>query len=716
MKKLISAICLVFVLVLIASVPVSASRSYQTYTYSIKGTALYSPDAYTPIKTIDSTYMGLKTEGIKKVLDDPCDLVVDKNDNVYIADAGNNRIVCLDKYFKYRFEISTFTNDEGVPDSLNTPSGVFVSSDTIYVADTNQNRIVKFDLEGNFIKVIPEPESQLFDTDSVYKPVALVVDDYNRLYVVSSTTYQGIIVMENDGTFIRFMGAQKVTISAWDKLWRKIQTDEQKAYSQSYISTEFNNIDMDDKGFIYITTSSITDSKVASAIKSKTKSGDYMPVKMMNKSGDEVMSRNGFWPPAGEIEYSGSSSNGSINGVSKIVDVACGPEYTWSIIDERRQKVFTYDDQGNLLFAFGDSGPQLGNLVSICAIVYMSDSTMLILDKTNDNITVYQRTEYGDIMIQALTNQNNRQYDKAVGDWTEILKRNSNFDVAYIGIGNALYRQGEFAEAQEYYEAAYDTEGWSDSYKEIRKEWISKYVLLIPVIVIAIIAALTIFFKYAKKVNKRAETAGGKRTFKEELLFAFHLILHPFDGFWDLKHEKRGSVRAAIVYVLITIFAVFYQDIGSGWLVNPYEKFGTIWSDSLGVLVPLALWAVGNWCLTTLFEGEGSFKDIFIACSYSLVPIPMLMIPTTLYSNIAIDTELDLVEFINTIGLIWCFLLVFCGMMITHDYSISKNFITTLGTLVAMCFIMFVAILFTTLLGKIVSFVTNIITEINYRL
>ena len=128
------------------------------------------------------------------------------------------------------------------------------------------------------------------------------------------------------------------------------------------------------------------------------------------------------------------------------------------------------------------------------------------------------------------------------------------------------------------------------------------------------------------------------------------------------------------------------------------------------------LWVTANWCLTTLFDGEGSFKDIFIACSYSLLPLILLVIPATIYSNFATVAELDIVSFIGTIAFIWTGMLIFCGMMVTHDYSLGKNFITSLGTIVGMAFIMFIGILFTTLLGKIISFVSNIIIEINYRL
>jgi tetratricopeptide (TPR) repeat protein len=711
MKKLISIFAILFVLVTVLALPVGAARTYQTYTYSIDGFALQSPDAYTPIKNINYTDMGLEKE-----LDTPHDIEVDDKDNVYIADTNNNRIVVLDRYYKFMFEISEFVNDQGIDDKLNKPQGVFVTADTIWVCDTDQNRIVTFDREGNFIKIIPQPKSSLFDEGAVYKPIAIAVDDYNRLYVVSSTTYQGVIVMSADGTFIRFVGAQKVSISAWDRIWRMFQTDAQRELSAANISTEFNNITIDDKGFIYVTTSTIKDGDVSKAIKNKSKSGDYAPVKMLNQSGDEVMARNGFWPPAGEIDMSGRASEGATTGVSKIVDVAVGPENTWSIIDEKRQKVFTYDDNGNLLFAFGDKGSQLGNLQGIEGITYMSDGTMLILDSTADNITIYERTEYGDILIKALQNQNDRMYDLAKQDWEEILKRNSNFDAAYIGIGDALYRNGQYEEALPYYEAAYDTDGWSDSYKEIRKAWIAKYVLLIPVLVVGIIALVVIFFKKAAKINLRAATAGGKRTFAEELLYGFHLIFHPFDGFWDLKHEKRGSLRAAIVYVAVTVIAFFYQAIGSGYLVNPYDSYTTIFSQALSVLVPLFLWVVANWCLTTLFDGEGSFKDIFVACGYSLLPLVLIVVPCTIYTNFALKEELDITDLLVTVAFIWTVLLIFVGMMVTHDYTLSKNFITSLGTIVAMVFIMFVAILFTTLVGKIVSFITNIITEISYRM
>ena len=743
MKKITSIICLMFVFIMVLALPASASAPYQTYTYSINGTALYSPDAYTPSLSVDSTYMGLfdsarlksiypdlsSSELSKKMvaINAPMDLETDSLQNVYIADTENNRIVVLDRYYKLKFIIDTFINEQGINDALKGPQGVFITPDKtvdgelvegrIFVCDTESGRIVTFDHEGNFLKVIPRPESQLFTENSVYKPVAVAVDRFDRMYVVSSTTYQGIIVMTDEGEFTGFIGAQKATVSAWDVLWRRFQTEEQRDRSDQVLSTEFNNITINSEGFIYVTTDTIADSSVSSAIKGKSKSGTYAPVKMLNAAGDEIMRRNGFYPPSGEVDMARASVTDKLVGVSKIKDVAVGPEQTWSIIDNKRSKVFTYDFDGNLLFAFGDTGTQLGNISAeaLVGVTYQGDN-LLLLDKTQKMFTVYKRTQYGDILVDALRNQNERRYDQSIDDWTEILKRNSNFDTAYIGIGNALYRSGKYEQAIEYYQSAYDTTNYSATYKEIRKEWISKYLIVIPIVLIAVILACTKFMGYAKKVNKRAATSGTKRTYVEELLYVFHVIFHPFDGFWDLKHEKRGSVRAAVTILGFTIVAMYYNAIGKGYVMNPLGNYGTVFATILSVLMPLALWVVANWCLTTLMEGEGSIKDIFIASCYSLAPLGFLMIPATIASNFVLVEEADIVSLVITFGFIWTGMLIFFGMMVTHDYSLGRNFITTIGTIVGMAFIIFIAVLFTTLLGKLVSFVTNIVTELQYRM
>ena len=719
-KKLL---CLLFAVLLTVSCFVftaSASSAYQTYIYGIDGKALYSPDAYTAIRAVNSVDMGLEVS-----LSNPGDMVTDDAGNIYIADTGNSRIVVLDRYYKLSFTISTFDNGEGVPDRLSGAQGVYVSEPNekygklIWVCDTGNNRIVVFDDKGEFIKIIEEPESSLFDDNAVYKPVAIAVDAYNRLYVVSSTTYQGIIVLTDDGEFTGFIGAQAVALSAWQILWRRFQTKEQRENSEIVVSTEFNNVAINrSNNLVYATTSSIEDGNVESAIKGGDVSGKYSPVKLLNANGTEIMRRNGFYPPSGEVKITSEelAKGSQISGPSVIIDVAVGPEGTWSIIDQARSKVFTYDDDGNLLFIFGDVGSQLGMIQKIKAITYQGDK-ILLLDNYYKSITVYRRTEYGNILLNALHDQNEMNYDHAYENWLEILKRNNNFDAAYIGVGKALYRSGQYEESLTYFKAALETENYSLSYKEIRKEWMSKYFILIILVIVVVCVLLAKLFGFAATYNKKVSLKIGRKTIKDELFYVFHVIFHPFDGFWDLKHEHRGSARSAFVLLVITIIAFFYQSVGTGYIFKPDDSDAkSIFTAILSVLVPVLLWTVGNWCMTTLMEGEGSLKDIFVATCYALAPLSFMIILSTLLSNILLETEQDFVILIEVIGFVWSALLLFFGTMVTHDYSMGKNILTIILTIVGMIFIMFIAILFTTLMAKIVSFIYNIVVEIEYRM
>lgn len=708
MKKLTKILALAACLILaLGCMPLAAITPYSTYTYSIDGFALMSPDAYVPDRQIDSAYMG-----VEPAIDDPRDLVVDANKNVYIADAANNRIVVLDRYFKLKFYIGEFINQNGVPDSLKNPSGVFVENEKIYVADSDNNRIVMFNIDGSFYKVIEEPDADVFPAGSIYKPSAIAVDKYGRIYVVSSTTYMGIIAINEDAEFQGFIGAQKVTVDALTLLWRNFQTDSQRKQQQQYVATEFNNITIDKDGFMYITISAIDADQQQAAIDSKD--GTYAPVKKLNTAGSDIMKRNGFFGPGGEVNVS-NLTTAIIQGPSKIIDAAVGPEGTWSIIDEKRSKIYTYDEDGNLLFIFGDMGQQLGNIQSVEAIAYHGND-ILVLDKTSDSITVFRRTEYGDLLLAAIENTNNRNYDTTIDFWTEILKRNNNFDTAYIGIGKSLYRSAQYEESLEYYKAAYDTENYSESFKEIRKQWISDYILLIPLFVIVAAVLFVLWNKYAAKLNKKTQLKKGRKTFWEELVYAAHLIVHPFDGFWDLKHEKRGSVRAAFVWLVLAIFTFYYQDIGTGYIFDARQDSSTIFMTIAAVALPVILWVVANWCLTTLFDGEGSLKDIFVATCYALVPLPILIIPSVIASNVMLASEATIINLLVSIAFVWTGLLLFFGMMVTHDYSFSKNVLTSLGTIVGMAIIMFIGVLFSTLLAKIVSFVSSIITEITFRM
>ena len=132
-------------------------------------------------------------------------------------------------------------------------------------------------------------------------------------------------------------------------------------------------------------------------------------------------------------------------------------------------------------------------------------------------------------------------------------------------------------------------------------------------------------------------------------------------------------------------------------------------------MLPVLLLTISNWCLTTLFDGEGSLADVYIATCYSLLPVVMLVLPTVMVSNFVTLSEQDILTMIETVAWGWTAMLWFFGMMVIHDYGLFKNIIITIATIIFMMFVMFVAVLFTSLLSRVFTFFYNIYAELSYR-
>lgn len=753
MSKLVRISLIVLALLMLLPVVVSATVPYSTYTYSIGGSVLDSPDAYVPQEKIRSVTL---PDGTVKKLANPSDIETDTNGNIYIVDSdvanGDYSVIVLDDHYNFKYMIKNFVNGNGVDDSFNAPSSSFVVDEGdfkgLYVCDTENARIVVFEPEtGEFIREIKKPVSNLIDETAKYSPVSCVVDKYGRIYVASATTNEGVIVMTFQGDFINFIGAPKVVVSALEALLRKLSSA--AADNQAFIPTAYTTLDLDKTTgeFVYATINYTGDEEDAQLQQLKVKLSDGSPVRLLNANGDDIMKRNGFFAPAGEVAVDSKTPLTGVNkdspkGVSDIIDIASGPNGVWSIIDQKRSKIYTYDRDGNLLYIFGDKGSQLGNLTTAKAITYqyvdeiasvkvLNEKTgeyelqdqivthvnILVSDTGQGGFTIYRRTEYAALLDEAISLQNDRDYNGAAEKWNEVLTMNNNFDTAYVEMGKSLYRQGEYEEAVKYFQNAYDVENYALAFKEIRKEKLSNPFVFIALIVgiVLVLWGISLVFKKAGKINRATAIKTGPRKFTEELTFGFHLMFHPFDGYWDLKHEKRGSARAATTFLIATMVAFIYQAQGKGYYYDPQRTGGSAISQILTVIVVFGLWVVANWCFTTLFDGEGSLKDIYIAVGYALFPLPFMVIVSTILTNVLVGTEAQITTMIVAIAYIWMALLIIIGMQVTHDYSMGKNVLTIIATIVGMIFIMFLALLFISLITKMIALVTTISSELSYR-
>ena len=137
--------------------------------------------------------------------------------------------------------------------------------------------------------------------------------------------------------------------------------------------------------------------------------------------------------------------------------------------------------------------------------------------------------------------------------------------------------------------------------------------------------------------------------------------------------------------------------------------------EILSIVLPFFLWCV-NWCVTTLMDGEGSFRDIVITSAYALVPLVLINVPLIIFSNIITLEEAAFYSFFDVLSLVWTVILLILGTSVVHQYSLTRTFLTCICIVVGMGLIIFIALLFFSLLQQMYAFFYTIYQEIALRL
>ena len=149
------------------------------------------------------------------------------------------------------------------------------------------------------------------------------------------------------------------------------------------------------------------------------------------------------------------------------------------------------------------------------------------------------------------------------------------------------------------------------------------------------------------------------------LRYSLYVISHPLDGFWDLKHEKRGSIAAANIIIGMALLTnVFKLQFTSFIFMKVIWEHVNILKLILGFLAPIIIGCVANWGLTTLFNGKGTMKEIYMAIGYALTPYVIIQFPMIFISNLMTIEEGAFYYYINYFSIIWCGILIMSAMMI----------------------------------------------------
>lgn len=456
-RKYIIKIFLSFiVLLLFPSIIVKAENANYTYTYDYWAEERESPDAYTAETFITGLDIGIGN------FKSPQGMYV-RGNLIYICDTGNNRIVILQRNgdtITFKEEIVEFKGNTEIT-TFSEPNDIFVSdSGEIYICDTKNQRILHLDKNRNLVKEIIKPQDENIDTTAEFYPTKLVVDTAGRIFALVKNYNKGFLKFEQDGKFTGYIGANEVKFNALDYAWKMLATKEQRGQMAQFVPTEYNNLAVDNEGFIYATTSVFEEYQLLS--------DTAKPIRKLNTMGTDILIKNGNFPPIGDIDWGNA---GGISGPSRLVDVTATDDDTYYAVDRTRGRIFGYDTQGNLLYAFGGLGSKIGYFQDPIAIDHM-EKDLLVLDSKSGGITVFTLTEYGELINKAIEEYKQGHYEVSGDYWKQVLMYNGNYDLAYIGIGRSLMRQEQYKEAMEYFKLKWDDKNYSKAFKLYRKQWI----------------------------------------------------------------------------------------------------------------------------------------------------------------------------------------------------------------------------------------------------
>lgn len=462
----------------------SAWEVYENYTYSFYGKPYAEPQAFIPNQTVTGEKSGTTA------FNSPKDIFADESGNIYVADTGNNRIVVLDKEYKFIRAITTFQY-KGKTEKFKNPNGIFVSlSNEIYVADTDNYRIIIFDPSGEVKEIFYKPDADLVDEAFQYMPLKITADKYGRIYVVSRGCTDGLIQLDSDGSFLKYYGAIKTSPNIIDVIWRRFQTKEQLARTTLNVPTVYSNVSIDESNFIYTTVSA--------------SGGVYDPnimVRRINSMGIDILRRDGFAPPQGDIKTKFDIKTRQLDN-SRFVDVAVRDYGIYGVLDVNMGRIFTYDYYGKLLYVFGAYGEQTGSF-GIPEALCFSNNKYLILDSKFNHILIFAETEYAAKIDKATKLQFQRKYDEAQNVWGEILQLTSKSSLVYDGLGRMAIKNQEYNKAMNYFELADNKGYYSEAFGYYRKQLMSTYFGLSLTISILVAISLYLFWTIYKMVKKR---------------------------------------------------------------------------------------------------------------------------------------------------------------------------------------------------------------------
>jgi hypothetical protein len=347
-----------------------------------------------------------------------------------------------------------------------------------------------------------------------------------------------------------------------------------------------------------------------------------------------------------------------------------------------------------------------------------SKGNLLILDRINANIQVFEPTEFINLVHAATSAYNNGDYSGSYDLWRRVLAIDENYDLAHVGIARTYYKQEQYKLSMEESQLVGDRDTYTMAFDEYKYVVLRQYfvlILFIAVLIIAVVIVLFLLFnKYAKKgywsyLNNKDKKMG----VGQGIMYSFYTMLHPIDTLEGIRYN-RARINMAVPFILfITAFVVrmaylyiVHFPLASIELedVNPVFEAVKLW------IVPVS-WIPASFMATSISGGESKIREITFTSALSLVPFIVINTPLMFLSNILSKSQRSWYGVFSTLAYVGLFLILFMAMMILNNYTLKK----TVGMMFMSAFLMLVLwlviLLCYVLTGRMIQFVIAIIEE-----
>lgn len=457
----------------------------------------------------------------------PTGLFVNADMQLYVCDTENSRIVRFSKDEEGLYQYDKAFNDPGIssylgnnaspsanPDDTSNPAteapaatDTPVPAETPIATETPAVTEAPTETPAPAETGTPGPEGTPGETTALeteaptaaptgaaqpdeqkYRPLKLVVDAGGRMFVVVKGCFWGLVELSPTGTFTKFMGATQ-TGATLDTFLRRFLPASMRKGLVDNLSTEYSNVFMDSDGLVLGTVANISVGELTGYLLGHN-SGLGAPIRRLTVGGVDVLKRLGLQlNPGGDYANSGKRED-----LSYFVDVTAADDGIYSALDRNKGRVFTYNSNGDLLYVFGAKGRNEGAIDTPSAIDLLDYQTIAVLDSKLGQLTIYKPTKYGETIRLASLAQSNREYDKAIDLWQQVLGQSANSELAYSGIASVYYIRGDYKKSCEYYVLAYNQPGYSTAFAEYRDQVLKDILPYIMTVVIILAVGLIILF------------------------------------------------------------------------------------------------------------------------------------------------------------------------------------------------------------------------------